>query len=895
MAPGAGGSPPPEGAGPFDRFDLPDDWEERFWSSPDVKALLRLSPKQVADLVPVQAGIRFCRCPACEADEADDPLAWSAEHPEALTCRRCGVTVPNDKFPAHEDKKPAPEEKIEVRPGVVHSYPYHEVPADHQRYPEERLYLAAKRDYEAKTFLCKAALYAAVRYHEQPPGRKDSALARLACVVLVRFAQVYPLYATHYDQPASPKFFTPADLAPPYRPGYKTGKWDWSGSLDVPLNLVTAYAQVRHDPALGEVGRELGVSDPARLIERDLFRASAEFVRQQPEEYGEAALQADRGILAVGRLLNDQALVRDARERLARFAERGFYHDGFWRQGTLAAHRRVLGQLDGWFDRLLAGTDIAGPLPGPGASAGVPMLALARAAGSAVLTDPEPAETLRASWPAPPQRTARPVPMLLGGAGLARLSVGSGGDALDLELRSLDAFGPERLQRQALRVGVGGRPALDDLDEHPGLSTGFDRASASRNTVVVDGLNQRESLETAREAAPGGNFLFFAADPDFQVVTLDDPRAYPRSTTRYRQTLVATSGARARWAVGVFEVHGGLQHDQVFHGPAGGGRGVWQLSAPAGPAPATLLPPGLTYLPNARAGDDRWFVQSFGAFAMRDAARLIRPSQALWTDRGAGVRLHLLGDTPVTALTATTPDPSSAATAAPRSGDDGRASLVLRRRSANGSTLRSVFVTVFEPVSGATPPLTRVGRVVSSDGTVVVYAETADGPEHLVVNLDPGAPRTVTLADGRPLTTDGLAVRVTSGGLVLAGGTFAEVSGRRVDQVPAAGKVVRAVRKPSADGQSRGWFQSDAPLPDTDTLAGRVVLVRHGDGTTRGWTLTRVENAPGGARLFVREEPGFALDPATGQAQYYQFPRARPPGPHPFRVDQIARDHPAPR
>ena len=45
---------------PFARFDLPDDWEARFWSGPDARALLALSPKAVADLVPRQAGVRHC-------------------------------------------------------------------------------------------------------------------------------------------------------------------------------------------------------------------------------------------------------------------------------------------------------------------------------------------------------------------------------------------------------------------------------------------------------------------------------------------------------------------------------------------------------------------------------------------------------------------------------------------------------------------------------------------------------------------------------------------------------------------------------------------------------------------------------------------------------------------
>ncbi|MBV8316283.1 MAG: hypothetical protein JOZ53_15185, partial [Planctomycetaceae bacterium] len=90
---------------PFGRFDLPDAWEARFWADPGVKALLALDAKALADLVPVQAGVRFCRCPACDADEADDPLAWSVAKPQVLTCRRCGVVVPNDTYPAKDEKE----------------------------------------------------------------------------------------------------------------------------------------------------------------------------------------------------------------------------------------------------------------------------------------------------------------------------------------------------------------------------------------------------------------------------------------------------------------------------------------------------------------------------------------------------------------------------------------------------------------------------------------------------------------------------------------------------------------------------------------------------------------------------------------------------------------------
>ncbi len=872
---------------PFARFELPDAWETTFWASPNAKAVLKLDLKAVADLVPKQAGVHFCRCPACDAREADDPLTWTVEKPKQLTCAKCGATLPNEKVPAHDEKKPVPEETVEVLPGTVHKYPYHAVEADKALYPDERLYLSAKIDDRAREFLSKTALYAAVRSRKRPSSGKrvDQDLARLSAVIVLRFAQVYPAYATHFDQPGSPKYFEKADPAPPYRSGYQTGKWEWSGSQGVPLNLVVAYGLIRDDPAVDAAGKLLAVADPREVIERDLFRASADFTRKQPEEFSEASLQAYRGILAVGKLLNDPELFRDGLSRLDEFSRRGFYHDGFWRQGSLIAHRRVLGQIDGWIDRLLSD----GPATNSGGRAAsllereVPMLALARAADSAVLSPRAGAEVQQVTWPAPAPRSVRRVAGLLGGVGIARLALGEGENAFDIELRGLASFGPAPQQRQSIRVAVAGQVALGDLDEAPEVPSGFNRSTVSHNTVVIDGLNQRESMTAARRPAPGGSFLFFAADPDFQVVTLEDARAYPQSATRYRQTIIASAGARSRYAVAVFEVHGGLQHDQFFHAAAGV-KTRWHLSVPTNPWPGSLLSSGLTAVPTARPEDGRWFVQAPGEVTPLDRAELVRPAQA-WLSGidgvPGGVRLHTLGDVPVTAITATSPDPTD--------GASGRGSLVLRRRSTDGSTLKSRFVTLIEPISsaGAIPPLTRVGRVAVSPSALVVYVETVDGPEQIIVNLSPGTAMNIHLPDGRELKTDGLAVRVSASGLVLAGGTHAECGGWRLDQPSNSGKVIGVTRKP--DDASRGWFEVDEPIAEPDSAVGRTLLIRHGDGATHGWTIQRVENQRRSARIFVREEPGFELDRASGAARFYQFPHMSYSGPHTFRVSRLTR------
>ena len=869
--------------GPFARFLPPREWQDRFWANPDHRRLLDLDAKAIAALVPVQAGLKFCRCPGCDASEADDPLAWSVARPEVLSCRKCGAVVPNDKFPAKVENKIL-EEVVEVRPGVRHHYPYHAVPPESQRYPEERLFLAAKRDHEAREFLARAALYAAAR------AGSDRRSARLACVILVRFAQVYPSYATHFDRPGTAKFLDAADLAPPYRRDYGTAKWDSSGSLDVPINLVTAFALVRDDPALVEAGRALGEPHPAKRIERDLFRASAEFSRRQPIEADESALNVIRGLLSVGRVLDDPAMVHDAVGRLRAFLAQGFYYDGLWRLGDAAAHRRVMARIDGWIDPLLAGysdpegfrpADGSGRIvPGPGLLPS-PRLGLARAASRSSWFEPstESPEILLASWPAQPKRTRDRGPALLGGAGIARLSVGTGDDALDLELRGLGDYGPVPSGRLSMRLAVGGHPVLGDLADAAPSGWGFERSSASRNgLVLVDGLNQRETIEEARESAPGSDLIFFAADPDFQVARMRDRFAYPRSTSIDRHTIVAASGAKSRYAVSFVEVDGGLQHDQIFHADPSALSTTWTLSVPTEDGPGSLLPRGLPFVPNARADDNRWFVQSMGAFRDLRLAKIDRPAQALLDGPERGVRLHVLNDSALTAIVGRSPGGSA----------EGRAAMILRRRSAEGAALSSVFATVFEPTGGTAPPLRRVGRVATGPGAVAIALETADGPETIVLNRNPGEVVVVVLPDGRSLSTDGLIVRVTRSGPTLAGGTFAEVGGFRVTLPALAGTVESS--GPATGPGAWGQFRTSETLPHPEALAGRVLLIRHADGTSRGWTIASAQNlAEGGSRIFVREEAGFSIDPASGEARYDRFPGTIAPGPHQFGVSRIAR------
>ena len=407
-----------------------------------------------------------------------------------------------------------------------------------------------------------------------------------------------------------------------------------------------AYALIRDDPAWAEAGKLLDDPAPRMTVERDLFRASAEFARVQPEEFSEDALHVYRGMVAVGRLVDDPALIAEARSRLDGFLRRGFYHDGFWRQAEVQAHRRVLDLLEGWVGIMLAGepdasrsmpANSSATLPHPSragsVAAGIPLIGLARAASATMGSRLADDQIQRATWSGVAAPVVNRRPVLLGGAGLARLAVGRSATALDLEVRGLDSYSGPHFQRLAMRLSAAGVPILDDLDECGATATGWELATASHNTVVVDGLNQRETPLMAGRPAAGSDFLFFAADPDFQVVSADDRRAYPQSASLYRQTLIVTASNRSCYAVSVFEVEGGLQHDQFFHA-APGRNDRWALTVPAYRPPPSLLPSSITFLPSARPEQGRWFVQSYGEFRLETQASLTGPSLVVLAGSG---------------------------------------------------------------------------------------------------------------------------------------------------------------------------------------------------------------------------------------------------------------------
>jgi hypothetical protein len=870
---------PAQTTGLFHQFRLPVAWQEHFWATTGAQKLLELEPAELARLVPEQAGLRWVRCPACNAPENLETIVWTPEKPGVATCSKCNVSVPSDQFPAKVPPAPGQppvvlEELVEVAPRLLHHYPYHVVVPEHQKFPEERLYLAARRDYAAREYLLKAALYAADRWRSQSPDARDNRLATLAATILVRYAQVYPNYATHTDQPGHLPSFQAARVRPPFRAGYVMAKGDWLGCLDVPIPLVLAWAYLSGDPAIEAAGRLLGEPDPRHTVEQSLFEASAAFVAAQPEETSEPALLATRGLLFVAALLDNEPLWSLATQRTAKLLDQGFYHDGVWHEADREAQKRVVGLLDGWILPLLDVREQQEP-----SLAGRPIVRLARCA----LDPDDPLDLLSkdglqiVSWPPVPVSVGNRQPKLFGGAGLAEFHMGTGSNGLLLRFSGRGEASGETPSRLTFELEVGGRPVLGGVQDRT------NRPTASFNSVMIDGLNQRESFERLRDPCPGANLLFFTADSDFQVACFDDRLAYPTRAKRYRATVVVLEDALGPCAIRVFEVSGGVQHDLLLHADSRL-EGRWHVPLEMRAGSESLLSSSIPFVPHARADYSRWLVQGLGAIKHLEQANLQQPVWATLADHTRhGVRVHLLGDLPMTLARGIWQDFD-------HRGDEteGRSVLVQRRVSADGRDLDTRFVDVFEPLATPHGQSRRVARVESPGALTIVLFDDRTSLNYLAINATPGQSTSAVLPDGRLLRTDALAVLVRPNSLIMAGGSFAECARQRVDAAVLGGRVVASGRNEGAGAP--GWFELEGAGADVAAMRGRTLVIKHDDGTSRAWTVADASPTAGNRiRIAVREEPGFRIEPATGDAVYYQYPLTRHHGPHLARLCSTSR------
>lgn len=325
----------------------------------------------------------------------------------------------------------------------------------------------------------------------------------------------------------------------------------------------------------------------------------------------------------------------------------------------------------------------------------------------------------------------------------------------------------------------------------------------SHNTVLVN-----ERRQANKEA---GRIQAFGSTPVVQYVDVRSEDVYPGVVDRYQRalTLVKVSDTDA-YAVDVFRVKGGYQHDYSLHGPDGtftalglelsdmrtegtlAGTDVPfgylydapHLETPGYSGPYTgYLGSGFSYLRNVQEG---LAPDTFSAeWQLADAAKVrLRVSHLA----GGEARVFVADGEP------------------PLNKPGNPVSLkyvIVRREAASGSALDSVFLSVLQPYRDQ-PYITDVRRLVpdgGAEGPVALVVERVDGADTIYQSVD--AARTTHTANGRfagrlaVVSRDGDdAVRyayLLDGGLIEQGSLYVAAPGSYEGEVVAIDFTTRRV------------------------------------------------------------------------------------------------------
>jgi hypothetical protein len=685
-----------------------------------------LEETAVVKLVPERSGLHFVGCPNCNAGRQEGQLTWSPQRPDEISCRYCKHRYPSAKYPTKD--------AVTVRNprDETQRYPYW---ADSTGY---RYFFEARRDDLIREYLANSARELAQLY----VLTNDAAYARRAALILDRFAQVFPGWCYHYDYPFQQKIIYEGAVAPAqFRPGFRTARWTWWAYMDIPVPLLQAYDWIRDSGAL---------PDPAR-IERDLFRNAADQVAANPETNGNMSPTTWGALVRLGRIIDEARYITEVKSRLQHFLQTRFFYDGVWPEGAPSYHAQTIGNLA----RVL---DLLGKSNEPIAQSQAALRKMRLPNGRPV--------PVHDTWSTDRREPiAETKPYLLPALGHACLGGGRGDAQSQFHMTWSGGYGHQHADNLSLIVFAHGRELLSDLGYTHTRARAWTLATASHNTVVIDGRNQARGSE----AEPSdGNLRWFDADS----VSADGRRGYRGIARVYRRTLyVIDVGGGRRFAVDVFEVEGGRLHDYILHGDADIG-GKVDAPLPLDPM-QTLLPAGFAFKPAENEGQASLSAQQYWAYGyfrqLRAAAAAAgAPLPVTFRSRGGvGLRVTLFPESNTTLVLGENPAIRGA-----QENDAGldqftRPFLMLRREAAG---TRSVFISVLEPFQGE-PFIHSVERLA---------------PAKLRINTDTGHRIVEYRADVAyerfPLQA------IESGTLVLAG---------TAASLPAPGEVVRLL---TADG-----------------------------------------------------------------------------------------------
>jgi hypothetical protein len=785
-----------------------------------VALLMRMSVKEVIAEVPEKTGIFYIGCPNCHSGAQEmNVLGWKPGMGSKVRCNYCGMVFPNKQFPNNR-------EKVIIAPsGAKQVYRYYEDSSGYSYYFE------AHALYEKWLWIRPLAEKLAQLWY----ATKDNAYGDRAAAIAGRFAQVFPDYPVRYDYPNRPVQFFPADQKWPYKglTPYRGAKWRWWGYDDIPTNLANVYDILESGYDWRRMDKIIG-SETDKRIAKDLLRLGYEFTTANPEEYSNKSPGMYSEMIRVGRILGDPSMVHEAVKRFREFFPKGFFADGWWKEGTPSYHdmtisslRTVVNALEGYvdpidwkgerFDHLDLGKETA-----------LYEKAL-RVNREDILPNGRKIpvnDTWGYAWRYGYNRskqTDSTVSRLWPALGNAAIGTGKDNNQVMLNINWSGNYGHSHYDNGSVILYATGLELLSDVGYTHSKYRGWTIHTASHNTVVID---QKAQDAGSRENPVTGRLKFYDdKDPHVKVVDVDASPAYSMADVYRRRLVMIHAGPGHDYVIDRFDVKGGQVHDWFLHGMCEQ-EGKLQTSITLGHSLKTIVPEwGGQEAPKTQSDTDP---KRFHAYSyLRDIKEGTATGswKATWRYDSSGLCSHILSQPGTEVFSFRSPS-IRLANEDDNKMDDFMSNGIMQRHSGGSSS----FIAVHEPFRNA-PWI----ESVKMEGKVIVVSYTLNGnkiEDHITLNEEE--------------------VKVTSS----AGWSYE------------SGKVLSGQVK-TLDRKERKWsLLLDKEVPEVN-----YVRLDFSDG---GTYYCPVESAHGN-RLKLKDDPGFTLE--NGKVQFYTFPQDQHDGP----------------
>jgi hypothetical protein len=829
--------------------------------------------KRYLDIIPDRTGIFFCYDPALPGygGQPRDIFKLDTDSLDSMTGIHSKVKYPNDDYPTTGVLK------VRNPIGQIVEYPYHVGSDGRRSFLEPHLWWLQRQYMINKT--------------EELSKSSPSDAARL----LYRFAQVYPGYSATYDWTNIQ--YPIEDVGPPYTvSGGLWARWFYSDLLSV-AKLARAFDEVRKTDAFDKLSQEVG-EDVEYKIEYEMIRASVEHTRTYPLLNHNMDPSIWRGLVQIGKALNEPDYIHEAMERIRIFLEGQFYFDGFWKEAAISYHRQsadgivtTLNEIAGWSDP----EGYISPRDGLNFTRDTqyedefPMLKKALAIHKE-LTYPDgkylPTQDTWAYSGISARTSSKS--FLAPAVGIARLGRGAGKYQTQSYMVFSPKYGHDHYDPLNLIFYAKGQELLPDLGYTHTHYRAWTSSGLAHNTVVVNGSD----MSTALGRAGGSLEVFAPIDDTFQVVKARQDNAYSDVYGFARELWLIGFSSEEGYLVDVFRVSGGWRHEYTLQGDANR-TSLFETGLPLKDYGPYLLPEG-TVVIEPRAETEKGSAGGhYYAYAfVRDVKSVSLPDGryelTLVTQEGNEAKMKITGFVePGENELFLGKSPSMKSTRVMNKDTADQVDkfwmpkMVLRRE---GTDLKSTFVTVMEPyvddkgalieeVTLLTPPKSSQGDVaisITHGNTRDILLSSTHPDEELIVEdiVFKGKMGFIREEDGKVRS------------MYMVGGTSLKKGEVELTSSgPVLGKIVDVWRK--ALGDKENAFITDVAVPEN--VKNQYLIVNHPDGTTHGYLIVDVKREGSGSVVILDTDPGFIL--RNGESRMVYFPFTEWKGEHTFSIE----------